>query len=156
MVNNEDFGKRIQKIMDHYALSASGFADMMGVGRSSISHILSGRNKPSLDFVMKIVDAYSDVELYWLLYGQGTFPVSEKKTEPILNTPAISVPTTPLSKTIEQDLFSSNSSNIYNEEQNEITKKEHTVQLPSSSSSIERVLIFYSDGTFDQYTPKKS
>lgn len=156
MVNNEDFGKRIQKIMDYYALSASGFADMMGVGRSSISHILSGRNKPSLDFVMKIVDAYKDVELHWLLYGKGTFPVSEKKTDSIVNTPLISEQTTPLSLQDEQDLFSSNSAETSNNEIKEIREEENTVSFSSSPSTIEKVLIFYADGTFDQYSPKKS
>ncbi|MGB1270375.1 MAG: helix-turn-helix domain-containing protein, partial [Flavobacteriaceae bacterium] len=48
-----EFTNRLQKLLDYYDLSASGFATKIGVQRSSISHVLSGRNKPSLDFVMK-------------------------------------------------------------------------------------------------------
>jgi len=55
MVNSLDFSKRLKEIFEYYDLSASSFADQIDVGRASISHILSGRNKPSLDFVMKVV-----------------------------------------------------------------------------------------------------
>src|SRR6056297_2811471 len=79
MVNTEEFTQRLHKIMEYHDLSAASFADKIDVGRSSISHLLSGRNKPSLDFVMKIVSAFPDVELYWLLNGKGTFPRSEEK-----------------------------------------------------------------------------
>jgi len=74
MINSKNFTKRLQQIIDFYSLSASAFADKIGVQRSSISHILSGRNKPSLDFVMKILSSFPEVDLYWLLNGKGTFP----------------------------------------------------------------------------------
>lgn len=90
MINNEAFAKRLQKIMDFYGESASSFAEKIGVQRSSISHILSGRNKPSLDFVMKVLSSYSEVELYWLLNGKGTFPTKQqKKTTPLENSSQI-------------------------------------------------------------------
>ncbi len=78
MVNVEEFSKRLQEVLDFYGLSASSFADRIGVQRSSISHILSGRNKPSLDFILKILHAFPDVELYWLLNGKGVFPADKK------------------------------------------------------------------------------
>ncbi|WP_370098658.1 helix-turn-helix domain-containing protein, partial [Xanthomarina gelatinilytica] len=71
MINNEEFSKRLQKVMDYYNESASSFAEKIGVQRSSISHILSGRNKPSLDFVLKVLSSFPEVELYWLLNGKG-------------------------------------------------------------------------------------
>ncbi len=74
MVNSEDFIKRLQKIINFYSLSAATFADKIGVQRSSISHILSGRNRPSLEFVMKVLSSFPEVNLYWLLNGTGTFP----------------------------------------------------------------------------------
>ncbi|UJH91795.1 helix-turn-helix transcriptional regulator [Antarcticibacterium sp. 1MA-6-2] len=93
MVNSENFSLRLQKILEYYDISAATFADAIDVGRSSISHILSGRNKPSLDFVLKIVQAYPEVELYWLLNGKGSFPSkgntsvpSEKANQPTPNT----------------------------------------------------------------------
>ncbi|MCK0124131.1 helix-turn-helix transcriptional regulator [Gelidibacter sp. F2691] len=73
MINSDDFSKRLQKVIDYYSESASSFSEKIGVQRSSISHILSGRNKPSLDFVLKVLAAYPEVELYWLLNGKGKF-----------------------------------------------------------------------------------
>jgi predicted transcriptional regulator len=69
MINTSEFSKRLQNVIDYYDETASGFAEKIGVQRSSISHVLSGRNKPSLDFVMKVLQAYPEVELYWLLNG---------------------------------------------------------------------------------------
>ena len=81
MVNIDDFIKRLQIILDYYGLSASAFADRIDVQRSSISHLLSGRNKPSLDFILKVIEIFPEVDLYWILNGKGNFPKSEKKYE---------------------------------------------------------------------------
>ncbi len=87
MINSKNFTKRLQQIIDFYSLSASSFADKIGVQRSSISHILSGRNRPSLDFVMKILSSFPEVDLYWLLNGKGKFPKTiEDETENSNNT----------------------------------------------------------------------
>ena len=74
MVNTEEFVRRLERILKYYRLSASAFADSIGVQRSSISHLLTGRNKPSLEFVLKVVKTYPEVNLYWLLNGKGQFP----------------------------------------------------------------------------------
>ncbi len=74
MVNTEAFTSRLEAIMAYHNLSATAFAEAIGVPRSSISHLLSGRNKPSLDFVLKVVKRFPEVDLYWLLNGKGTFP----------------------------------------------------------------------------------
>jgi transcriptional regulator with XRE-family HTH domain len=74
MVNDEDFAKRIKKLLSFYGITAAQMADKIGVQRSSISHLLSGRNKPSLDFVIKVINTFEDVDLYWLLNGKGNFP----------------------------------------------------------------------------------
>ena len=74
MVNTVEFAERLKLIMEHYGLNAASFAEAISVNRSSISHLLSGRNKPSLDFVIKIIEQFDEVELYWLLNGKGVFP----------------------------------------------------------------------------------
>ena len=70
-MNATKFGKRLKEVIEHYSLSASAFAELINVQRSSISHVLSGRNKPSLDFITKLNTALPDVNLYWLLNGSG-------------------------------------------------------------------------------------
>ncbi len=159
MVNSQDFGKRIEKIMDHYAISASTFADHMGVGRSSISHILSGRNKPSLDFVMKIIEAYTDVDLQWLLYGKGTFPKSEKIAEPVqvskTETPvSVQQSSSPILEP-EKDLFSQPVDDDVNSKPDR-TPLEKISESSFSDDKIDRIVIFYTNGSFSSYQLKKS
>lgn len=88
MINSLEFTTRIKKVMDFHQLSASLFADKIGVQRSSISHILSGRNKPSLDFILKITSEFEDVDIKWLVNGEGSFPKSLEK-ESIPSTPSL-------------------------------------------------------------------
>lgn len=68
-------------------LTSSQFADKLGVQRSGMSHILSGRNKPSLDFVLKVLAGFPDLNPQWLLQGKGKMyanmagPIEVKKAE---------------------------------------------------------------------------
>ncbi|WP_159023208.1 helix-turn-helix transcriptional regulator [Formosa sp. L2A11] len=135
MINSDEFTKRLQKVIDFYGESASSFSEKIGVQRSSISHILSGRNKPSLDFVMKILTTYPEVELYWLLNGKGSFPAESKTIQP-------------------PDLFS--------KEAEQKTEPKKTTEPPineipsqvfksDSSKQIERIVIFYTDGSFKNF-----
>ncbi len=72
---------RIKKLLENLQLSPSAFADSIGVQRSSLSHILSGRNKPSLDFIIKVLQQYPEVDLYWLITGTNVSKDSQHKTE---------------------------------------------------------------------------
>ncbi|MGL5111351.1 MAG: helix-turn-helix transcriptional regulator [Flavobacterium sp.] len=92
MVNSEDFNKRLEIVLEYYGLNAASFADKIGVQRSSLSHLLSGRNKPSLDFVLKVIEEFPEVDLYWVLLGKGNFPKHEKEDQQN-NT---SLPSTPI------------------------------------------------------------
>jgi transcriptional regulator with XRE-family HTH domain len=62
--------ERFKILLDQLKLSPSEFAERIGVQRSSISHILSGRNKPSLDFMEKILAVFPDTDVYWLITGK--------------------------------------------------------------------------------------
>lgn len=125
--------------MEFYDLSAASFADKIEVGRSSISHLLSGRNKPSLDFVMKIVKTFPEVELYWLLNGKGSFP---KSRESVVEEDRSKAPPKPPPKPLEQDLFSFSTP----------VSKEVVPQMASGTGkNIHKIVIFYTDGTFDAF-----
>jgi transcriptional regulator with XRE-family HTH domain len=113
MVNIPEFTSRLKKVIDFHQLSASTFADKAGVQRSSISHILSGRNKPSLDFILKVTSEFKDVDMYWLLNGVGTFPKNLEKV----------AATTTLPK----------------------------LNAPVDGKKIQRIVVFFNDGTFDEY-----
>jgi transcriptional regulator with XRE-family HTH domain len=125
MINNEDFARRLQIIIDYYGESASSFAEKIGVQRSSISHILSGRNKPSLEFILKILYSFPEVELYWLLNGKGSFPSVKLQT----------TSKTTIQKEIDFD------SDV----------KKIVKETASNDKVIERIIIFYSDGSFKNF-----
>ena len=124
MINNDAFAERLKSVMSYYGLSAASFAEKIQVQRSSISHILSGRNKPSLDFVMKVVSAFDEVELYWLLNGKGNFPHS---TPP------------PRQEAAQTNTI--------------VAAQEEERTIGGHKKAIERIVIFYSDGTFNDYLP---
>ncbi|MDX1542338.1 MAG: helix-turn-helix transcriptional regulator [Christiangramia sp.] len=136
MVNTEKFASRLNKILDYYDLSAASFADKIEVGRSSISHILSGRNKPSLDFVMKIVKNFPEVELYWLLNGKGSFPSVSETPE---NTGVVSKEKDATAP-IEEPASDKNPSPL-----------PPVLSSSSSGKTIQRIVIFYTDGSFDAF-----
>ena len=119
MVNTDAFQERLEIILKYYELSATAFAEEIGVQRSSISHLLSGRNKPSLDFVLKVVQRFPEVNLYWLLNGKGSFPKKQQK-EPQ------SSPIGPVSD---------------------------NKAPPGSDREVEKIVVFYSDGSFREYLP---
>lgn len=130
MVNTEKFAERLNKILDYYDLSAAAFADKIEVGRSSISHILSGRNKPSLDFVMKVVKNFPEVELYWLLNGRGNFPFNKKTQD----------------KSFVESRNTKNTQEIESVEQKTIP-----YLIGDSAKKISKIVIFYKDGSFDAF-----
>ncbi len=63
--------QRIIQIMKNYGLTAGQFAEKLGVQPSNISHILAGRNKPSLDFVSRILIVFPEIDYQWLIFGKG-------------------------------------------------------------------------------------
>lgn len=134
MVNSADFAKRLGEILDYYGITAAAFSDMLAVNRSTISHLLSGRNKPSLEFVLKVLNQFPEVELYWLLNGQGHFPTQQKNTLPE-NTAAAKIPDE-RSKTVLHEV-SVNASN----------------EITDDFGPIERIVVFYENGKFKTYTP---
>ncbi len=69
---------RLKKWMEYEDLKSSAFADKIGVNRATISHILSGRNKPSIDFLEKLLYVYPEVNANWLITGIGYMQVKKE------------------------------------------------------------------------------
>lgn len=136
MLNTEEFIKRLEKLMEFYGLSASLFADKIGVQRSGISHLLSGRNKPSLDFVLKICEEFPEVDLYWLLNGNGT--LLKPDTAPITS-------------------IVSETKKIISEENHfptEIKSGKENTKIETDSSMF-KIVLLYNDGSFKDFEPKR-
>lgn len=146
---------RIQKIMQEKNLTPSQFAEALGIQRSGLSHILSGRNQPSLEFVKKLIQRFPDVDLYWLLTGEK----SRQEIKPVIKR--------------EPDLFSQfeevsaevsmTTSNTgmqkTDPEASEapVTKKEEApVPEPRAVAKVKirKIILLYEDGTYQMMSPE--
>ena len=83
MIMNER--ERIELLMKCYDLSPSQFAEKTGIQRASVSHIIGGRNKPSLEVMLKIYDAFPGVDMKWLMTGVGEVPTRQAAPESVVN-----------------------------------------------------------------------
>ncbi len=129
----ENITKRIAIILKYYNLNAASFADKLGVQRSGLSHILSGRNKPSLDFIIKVTDAFEEIDVNWLLHGKGDFPRTNHA-----DSVEASPPTAPAAIPASAPEAES-----------------HPATAESGTSSeVNKIIVFYRDGTFQEFTPR--
>ena len=126
--------ERLKMVMKMNNLSAAAFADRIGVQRSSISHIMSGRNKPSLDFIQKTLKSFPRVNGDWLVTGK---PIGTGRTE-------------------DSHRFNEGASGV----KSDATSREDVHNRSADngndqvSKQIERIVVFYSDGTYTETMPK--
>ena len=156
---------KIELLIQTKKLSASQFADTLGIPRSSISHILSGRNKPSLDVVQKILIAFPEIPAEELLDDKRDLSISAPapKAAPSLvaSTPSLfdaiipSAPESPKNNLPEQTIVQSN---LRRPRESSPKASQPVVAAPTTTAhlakKIERVLIFYTDGTFSESKPQ--
>lgn len=171
---------RISKVIDYSNLSPSEFADEIDVQRSSISHITSGRNKPSLEFIIKIKSRFPEVLWDWLVTGEGEMLKSELPEEEIIeNTPEKPYEAKPTSlPDLYSMLHSEEVTNSYkndekynpresfipkeNEEDEKIfdsqpldifnnTKPSQSAE--NQNKKIKKIVIFYENGKFESFEP---
>ena len=165
---------RIKTIIDYYELSASRFADSLNVPRSTISHLLSGRNKPSFEFIQKIMQAYPEINTEWLINGKGTFlkekeqdlftsidsePAKPEKQTQAQKEDIPQVGEKPINKGTDQK---HDNNGPYEEEKppqvkgNMVESEQVATYLKGKKNSrkIERIIVIYNDDTFEAYTPR--
>lgn len=118
---------RLQQFLDLEQLSPARLADLLGIQRSGISHILSGRNKPGFDFIHKFLLKFPHVNAEWLITGKG----KPYKNSDAAETMAPSQP----------DLFAETVSG--------------TLPHPAVKTSIRRITVFYSDDSFQEFYPQQ-
>ena len=128
MLNYKEITKRIENLIKSNNLTASGFAEKIGVQRSSISHIISGRNKPSLEFLIKITEVFPETSLSELVYGT------------ISNLPSHSI--------------DENSLNSLNDSKTDNSQLEMKLDDSQTQKTEKSLVMLYSDGTFEKYNLK--
>ena len=125
---------RLHLILKMHNITASSFADTIGVQRSNVSHVLGGRNKPSLDFLEKTLNSFPRVNASWLITGK--MPING----------------------IENNETNKDSNKTIEAQKNEVNPlKTVDVEMSNTNetlSEIEKILVFYKDKTFKEYFPK--
>jgi len=151
---------RVKKIILEKNLSSSGFADKIGVPRSTISHILSGRNNPSLELVQKILDTFPDLRTEWLVRGKGDmftgaprdlFSLSEEATEDKIGENNYQDDNS--KKEAESVASEARRLAENNEKTHEGLKEEKAVKAMKGDKIIDKIIALYTDGTFSSYGP---
>lgn len=137
------------ELLNTEGLSASKFADIVGVQRSSMSHILSGRNNPSLDFIQKVMRSFPHVSGDWLISGGGEMTKNQGSASLFQEVINDETPT-PYSASQPPKLKKEVAENPHN-------KPDQAPELDMSAfvsgKKIEKVVVFYTDKTFREYNP---
>jgi len=132
--------KRIRELMEAQELSPSKFAEAIGVQRSNISHILSGRNKPSLELINKILDTYPQVNTDWLLLGKGPLFTKANKAA---------------KETVDNKTSAkSGASFSFDHDQLGADSETQLTSAESGSRKAVKIVVFYSDQSFEEFHPK--
>ena len=141
---------RILEIIKYYNLSSSQFANEIGIQRSAISHILSGRNKPSLDLILKILNKFPEINTDWLILGNGEMIKNRDESNiPVKNDGFDDIESGLFKKVEEKEDY-----DISAEELNEVNSKEKTSGTDvTEDNNIEKIIFFYKNGKFKIYLP---
>ena len=143
-------------ILRELGINHSKFADEIGVQRSSISHVLSGRNKPSFEFLQKLFQAYPKINADWLIIGREPMflPSNEQGVSAISD-----------KSFVHGESNSSEALELGGEQKNQVLRSEDSpsygkgvseISIPRGSEGIDTVLILYKDGSFREYNSRSS
>lgn len=142
---------RLNKLIEYLGITSAQFADYINVQRSSISHILSGRNKPSYDFIVKILHKYPNINARWLLLGEGDIEKPSIHTESNKNEQA---PHDLFTQSVENKDFNvnDNSSKKYQENNNpELNSNDniHNNNEFTNVNNVKQIILIYDDNRFE-------
>lgn len=145
---------RLKMILDRVNLTPGNFADKIGVAPATISHILSGRNKyPSAEVMLRLHDTYPDIDLNWLLTGEGSLVKDDPDsmfTGSLFGDNLINAS----KSTTEAENRKENQSETPKKADNTIVKQE-VIYKEHPDRKIVEIRIFFDDGTYETFTPSK-
>lgn len=140
---------RISHIIRAKNLTAAEFAIQLGIQPSNVSHLLSGRNNPSLDFVKKLKETFPEYNLDWIVMGQGPITVSDSFKKPVTET----MPVGKQEASIEQSEIVEDFQGTLFDAQNMVEAKEEKPTV-TSKAVLEKIIMVYSDHTFEEMLPR--
>ena len=131
--------------------SSAQLADEIGVQASGISHILSGRNNPSLDFVLKMLEKYKDISPEWLLFGKGSM-YKEFKMQTLFENDVFTA-NTEIEKTSHKEIDNIEFENKPGQKEEILPDKTRPVNTPAGS--IKKIIWFYENNSFEEFFPHR-
>ena len=138
--------ERIAAILDHYGLSSSKLADILTVQRSGISHILSGRNNPGYDFLVKLLGEFPEINANWLLTGNGSMlKINQGNDE----TPG---KIDESDSTLFTDITRDRPTGRLNQKKESSELDYKSKQFEGPDKEIHKIVIFYKDGRFEDFS----
>jgi transcriptional regulator with XRE-family HTH domain len=153
---------RIRKFMEYKGITPSELADTIGVQRSNVTHVLKSRNKPSFQFIEKMLQVYPDLNAKWLLLGTGPMVETTAKsrtlfdqlTEPV-NTQSPLPEKTEVKPKIEESAPVETKEIIATPPPAEKKTENNVIQdqFFSPEKPVERLIVFFKDQTFKVYYP---
>ena len=150
--------QKLQQLLKSEGLTASRLAEMLEIQPAGVSHLIAGRNKPSFDLLQKILRRFPDINPDWLLLDDEQMYRSDSG-----KTPEISTSEDLFSKKSSNDTASTNIMNIHRDGEKKTAQEElicNTADKTSeisprdASAQIDRIVIFYADGSFTDYNPR--
>ena len=145
---------RLKLILERVNLTPGNFADKIGVAPATISHILSGRNKyPSAEVMLRLHETYPDIDLNWLLTGEGTLVKDDPDsmfTGSLFGENTINS-TQRTSESVNRKENALESAKI----DDNVLVKQEIIYKERPARNIAEIRIFYDDGTFETFTPNK-
>ena len=142
---------RILQFLKSENKSSAQFAEEIGVQASGISHILSGRNNPSLDFVLKMLEKYKYLSSDWLLFGKGKM-YKEGQTQSLFDD-TISFKTE--NETDISDSSYSDKSVGFKEFNSKMPFNGKSQGLPQGNPKVIKIVWFFDNNSFEEYYPGK-
>jgi transcriptional regulator with XRE-family HTH domain len=133
---------RIKLVLKMHNLTPSIFADAIGVQRSNVSHVLSGRNKPGLDFLEKVLVEYPRVNALWLITGEVGQEREVTNVNDLFQQPDPVKQTSPVKQPDLEDQLRSTEESAQNVPNERVVERE-----------VEKIVVFYTDQTFKAYKP---
>ncbi len=131
--------ERILQILKSEDMNYSKFALKLGVQPSSISHIVSGRNKPSLEFLQKVLRKFPNINPLWLIIGDGEMFVKKEQVQTKIDFDKLNEDG---NKQVSLPLYQSSDNNKKNKQQ---------TSLKNSNKKIKSIIVFYTDNTFEKF-----
>ena len=154
---------RINLILRAKNITARQFAEEIGIQPSGMSHIMSGRNNPSLDFVMKVIRRYPEIDANWLILGRGAMysgaptpaatatdapvaPAEPVREATLFEEPDVPEEPAPLPKAADPG---------YEPSYFAMPPEDVAAVTSATEPTVERMLLIYSDNTYKVYTPRR-